>query len=293
MNITKISLGTVQFGVDYGINSTSGQVKSSEVINILNYAQQCGINLLDTAPAYGNSEKALGDANIKGFNIVTKTRHFSQTVITNKEMDKLSGDLDQSLQTLKQKSLYGLLVHNADDLFKIGADKIINQLQAFKQQGLISNIGVSIYTGDQLQKIIDRFDIDLVQLPFNILDKRLLDSGVLDKIHNRGIEVHARSVFLQGLLLMTEQSRPKQFNRWEGLWRLWHEWLNDNKLTALEATIRYVISMPEISKVLVGVDSKGQLRDIVKATDGKLPALPEELFTDDADLLNPSSWSNL
>jgi len=293
MNITKISLGTVQFGVDYGINSTSGQVKSSEVINILNYAQQCGINLLDTAPAYGNSEKALGDANIKGFNIVTKTRHFSQTVITNKEMDKLSGDLDQSLKTLKQKSLYGLLVHNADDLFKIGADKIINQLQAFKQQGLISNIGVSIYTGDQLQKIIDRFDIDLVQLPFNILDKRLLDSGVLDKIHNRGIEVHARSVFLQGLLLMTEQSRPKQFNRWEGLWKLWHEWLNDNKLTALEATIRYVISMPEISKVLVGVDSKGQLRDIVKAADGKLPALPEELFTDDADLLNPSSWSNL
>jgi aryl-alcohol dehydrogenase-like predicted oxidoreductase len=293
MNITKISLGTVQFGVDYGINSTSGQVKSSEVINILNYAQQCGINLLDTAPAYGNSEKALGDANIKGFNIVTKTRHFSQTVITNKEMDKLSGDLDQSLQTLKQKSLYGLLVHNADDLFKIGADKIINQLQAFKQQGLISNIGVSIYTGDQLQKIIDRFDIDLVQLPFNILDKRLLDSGVLDKIHNRGIEVHARSVFLQGLLLMTEQSRPRKFNRWKDLWKLWHEWLSDNKLTALEAAIRYAISTPEISRVLVGVDSKDQLQDIIKAADGDIPPIPKELFTHDTDLLNPENWYKL
>jgi aryl-alcohol dehydrogenase-like predicted oxidoreductase len=291
--MSKIALGTVQFGVDYGINSISGQVASNEVVNILNYARSHKIGLLDTAPTYGNSEQILGDAKVKDFKIVTKTRYFDQTIITDKEISLLTSDLNQSMQSLKQKSLYGLLVHNADDLFKTGADKIINQLQAFKQQGLISNIGVSIYTGDQLQKIIDRFDIDLVQLPFNILDKRLIDSGVLYEIYNQGIEVHARSVFLQGLLLMTEHSQLKQFNRWKSLWRLWHEWLGDNKLTALEATIRYAISIPQISKVLVGVDSKNQLRDIIQAADGNLPAIPKELFTDDTDLLNPSNWVNL
>ena len=92
---------------------------------------------------------------------------------------------------------------------------------------------------------------------------------------------------------MTEQSRPKQFDRWSNLWKLWHEWLTDNQLTALEATIRHVISTSEISKVLVGVDSTDQLRDIVKATEGKLPAIPKDFFTLDTDLLNPTNWSNL
>ena len=89
-------------------------------------------------------------------------------------------------------------MHNADDLLKSGADKLFKQLQILKQQGSISKIGVSIYTGSQLQKVIDRFSIDIVQLPFNILDNRLINSGILNKIYEKGIEIHARSVFLQG-----------------------------------------------------------------------------------------------
>ena len=143
------------------------------------------------------------------------------------------------------------------------------------------------------QQIIDGFDIDLVQLPFNILDKRLKDSGILNNIIAQGIEVHARSVFLQGLLLMSEHNRPKQFDHWSNLWKLWHEWLAENQITALEASIRHVISISEISKVLVGVHSTDQLRDIVKAADGNLPTIPEDLFTFDNDLLNPSNWNNL
>jgi aryl-alcohol dehydrogenase-like predicted oxidoreductase len=249
--------------------------------------------MLDTAPAYGNSEQVLGDANTQDFKIVTKTRHFKQDNINSNEVDLLVRDFDQSLQSLKRKNVYGVLVHNADDLLKPGSDKLFKQLQIFKQQGLITKIGVSTYTVDQLQRIIDNFDIDLVQLPFNILDNRLVDSGVLSALDKRNVEIHARSVFLQGLLLMTEQNRPKQFDRWECIWKLWHEWLTDNKLTALEATIRHVISVPEISKVLVGVDSKDQLRDIMKVTDGNLPSIPEGILTNDPDLLNPANWSAL
>jgi aryl-alcohol dehydrogenase-like predicted oxidoreductase len=291
--MSKIALGTVQFGIDYGINSSNGQVRPNEVEDILDYACSHNIGLLDTAPDYGNSEQVLGDINIHDFKIVTKTRHFDQAFISDKEANILINDLNQSLQFLKQKSVYGVLVHNAGDLLKSGADKIINQLQTLKQQGLITKIGVSIYSNDQLQKIIDNFDIDLVQLPFNILDRRLIDSRILSSLNDKSIEVHARSVFLQGLLLMTEQSRPVKFNRWKDLWKLWHEWLNDNQITALEATIRYAISTPEIDKVLVGVDSKSQLQEIVTASSGSLPVVPKELFTNDPNLLNPANWTNL
>jgi aryl-alcohol dehydrogenase-like predicted oxidoreductase len=293
MNTTKISLGTVQFGIDYGINSTSGQVKSGEVVDILNYAQQRGINLLDTAPSYGNSEQVLGASNIQNFKIVTKTRHFGQTKISDKDVTLLINDLNQSLQLLKKKSVYGVLVHNANDLFKPGADKIIRQLELVKRQGLISKIGVSVYNYEQLEIILNNFDIDLVQLPFNILDRRFIDSGMFRVLKNKGVEIHARSVFLQGLLLMGMQNRASKFDRWKDLWKIWHEWLNDNQITALEAAIRYAISIPEISKVLVGVDTKDQLKEIIISSDGFLPNIPPELYTNDDNLLNPSNWDKL
>ena len=208
----KLALGTVQFGTNYGIHSVDTKqqekVNYNEVVDIINYARNHDISLLDTAPSYGNSEKVLGNLNTHNFKIVTKTRHFNQTVITNKEVDLLNDDLGQSLKSLKHESLYGLLVHNVDDLLKPGADKLFNQLMYFRQQGLVSKIGVSVYTEDKIQNIVDKFDIDLIQLPFNIIDRRLIDGGILKMLKKLGIEVHARSIFLQGLLLMTDDRRP-------------------------------------------------------------------------------------
>ena len=291
--MSKISLGTVQFGIDYGVNSVDGQVRPEEVKKILSYAHSKNIDLLDAAPAYGNSEKILGRVNVSNFKVVTKTRHFDGLEIDNNDVKLLNNDFHHSLKDLKQDSVYGVLIHNADDLFKPGAEKLFDQLQELKQAEKIVKIGVSVYDHSQLQSIIDNFDIDLVQLPFNILDRRMIDSGMLATLRSKGAEVHARSVFLQGLLLMSEQNRPDKFNRWSGLWKIWHEWLNDNQITALEATIRHAIAMPEISKVLVGVDNVDQLKEIVTASHGMLPNIPDEMFTNDADLLNPSNWGGL
>jgi len=292
-NNSKIALGAVQFGIDYGVNSTEGQVEPKEVENILHYARSKGINLLDTAPAYGSSEKVLGQIGTENFKVVTKTRHFDSLEINDSDVNLLNNDFYNSLKNLRQDSVYGVLVHNADDLLKSGSEKIFKQLQKLKHAKKIVKIGVSVYDHSQLQTILDNFDIDLVQLPFNILDRRMVDSGMLVKLQEKDIEVHARSIFLQGLLLMSEQNRPEKFNRWSGLWRIWHEWLNDNQLTALEATIRYAVSMPEISKVLVGVDNVDQLKEIVASSTRVLPKVPNELFTNDTDLLNPSNWSKL
>ncbi len=291
--MSKISLGTVQFGVDYGISSINGEVTPKEVKNILSYAHLQDIDLLDTAPAYGNSEKILGEVSIQKFKVVTKTRHFDKPEINIDDIALMKKDFFHSLKDLKQDRVYGMLVHNADDLLKPGAEKLFDQLKELKQAEKIIKIGVSVYDYSQLQSILDNFDIDLVQLPFNILDRRMIDSGMLATLKSKGIEVHARSVFLQGLLLMSEKNRPDKFNRWHGLWKVWHEWLNDNQISALEGAVRHAISMSEISKVLVGVDNVDQLKEIVTASSGVLPDIPDEMFTNDVDLLNPSNWSAL
>ena len=291
--MSKIALGTVQFGIDYGVNSVGGQVTPEEVKKILSYAHSKNIDLLDTAPAYGNSEKILGRMDILSFKVVTKTRHFDSLEIKNNDVKLLNNDFHHSLKDLKQDSVYGVLIHNADDLLKPGAEKLFDQLQELKQAEKIVKIGVSVYDRSQLQSILDNFDIDLVQLPFNILDRRMIDSGMLAMLKDKGVEVHARSIFLQGLLLMSEKNRPDKFKRWSVLWRIWSEWLNDNQITALEAATRYTVSISEISKVLVGVDTVDQLKEIVVASSGVLPDIPPEMFTNDVDLLNPSNWGRL
>ena len=158
---------------------------------------------------------------------------------------------------------------------------------------MIDKIGFSTYTLEQVDFLLENFDFDLIQVPFNIIDNRLIQGGQLKTLNNKGVEVHARSVFLQGLLLMAKQNRHNYFKRWDALWKIWHEWLNDNQLTALEATTRYAVSMSGISKVLVGVDNVYQLEEIISASTGVLPKIPNELFTNDIDLLNPSNWSKL
>ena len=290
--MSKLALGTVQFGIDYGINS-GVKVETDEVSRIINYARNNGINLLDTAQLYGSSEKVLGDANTQDFNVVSKTRGFDKEDITESIANFVISDLNQSLKLLKRNSLYALLVHHGEDLLRPGGEIIFNKLQILKDKGLVSKIGVSAYIDNQLINIIDRFDIDIIQLPMNILDRRLIDNGLLNKIYSKGIEIHTRSIFLQGLLLMDPKKRPKIFDRWSNLWKIWDEWLYDNKLSALQATLIYMISLPEISRVLVGVDNKDQLQNIIKALKGNIPNIPEELSINDPDLLNPGNWSNL
>ncbi len=291
--MSKLGLGTVQFGTDYGLNSVHGQVNPKEVKKILSYARSKNIDLLDTAIAYGKSEEILGRLINSEFKIVTKTRNFDSLTLTNNEVSLLKKDFHNSLKKLNQKKIYGLLVHNADDLLKPGSKKIFNLLQELKKTNKLKKVGVSVYDHLKLTSILNNFDIDIVQLPFNIFDRRMIDSGMLALLYKKGIEVHVRSVFLQGLLLMSGKSMPSKFNRWSSLWKLWHEWLNDNQISPVEASIRYVISFPEISKALVGVDTENQLKEIYKSSSGSLPKIPDEMHTDDTDLLNPTNWGKL
>ena len=291
--MNKLALGTAQFGMDYGIGSSPGKLSISEVKKILEYAKLTNIDMLDTASAYGKSEKILGELNVDEFKVVTKTRHFNIPKITDDALNLLNRDFEKSLKDLKLDSMYGLLIHHADDLMKPGASKIIEFIQNLKKTKKIKKIGVSIYENKHLNFALENFDIDLVQLPLNIFDRRLIDNGMLKLLSQEGLEVHARSIFLQGLILMADSSRPRKFDRWDSLWKSWSEWLNDYKISPLEASIRYAMSFSEISKVLVGIDSLNQLIEIVDAASGVLPPIPNELYTNDSLLLNPSNWDQI
>jgi len=285
--INKLALGTVQFGMNYGVTNSEGQVQIEEVESILECAKENSINTLDTAASYGNSEEVLGSVGINGFQIITKTIPLKNGV------NEVIKHFHQSLTYLNKSSVDGLLIHNINEIEHKDFNSLFKELKKLKRQGLVNKIGFSTYTSRQVDFLLRNFDFDLIQVPFNIFDNRLIQGGQLQALNNKSVEVHARSVFLQGLLLMTLQSRPEKFNHWNALWKIWSEWLNDNQITALEATIRHAISMPEISKVLVGVDNVGQLKEIVAASSGVLPNIPDEMFTNDIDLLNPSNWSAL
>lgn len=287
----KLALGTAQFGLNYGIKNQTGQIKGEQVELILRLALESGITTLDTAIAYGESEHILGQSNLKGFSIVTKLpeipRNCADVSIWAQQQ------LSSSLERLQLNFLDGLLLHcPAQLLGPFGAD-LFETLLNFKDMGLVRRIGVSIYEPSELDHLCEFFKFDLVQAPFNILDRRLNDSGWLEKLSKMGTALHIRSIFMQGLLLMRREERPGKFLHWDNLWTEWDAWLNETDQDPVEACLRYALSIPEVEKVIVGVDSLLQLQQIVSSARGVCPSLPERLTTTDPMLLNPSNWSAL
>ncbi len=289
--ISKVALGTVQFGLPYGISNTNGQVSSSEVSKILDLAKAEGVHTLDTAIAYGSSEKVLGEHNLDGFDIVTKLPSIPEDVldITGWVEEQIIG----SLNRLKTSKVNAVLLHRPEQLHLETGAEIYTALTSLKNRGLTERIGVSIYSPNELLNLSRDFHFDLIQAPFNVLDTRLQDSGALDALKNQETRLHVRSIFLQGLLLMDKKQRPNNFNQWSQLWTKWEEWLKENNLTPLEACIRHALSMPQIERVVVGVDSANQLQEIVEAADGSLPMIPPGISCHDAKLLSPHLWSQL
>ena len=287
-----IALGTAQFGLAYGISNQTGQVSRDEVIQILSLSRKCGINMLDTAAAYGSSEFCLGELGVKGFNIVTKLRPIPKGLID--VAGWVDSEVRASLHRLNVDSVYGVLLHRSDNLISSSGKLIMNRLQRFKEAGSILKIGVSIYHPRELDLIAQEYAIDIVQAPFNVLDRRIATSGWLRRLHKQGIEVHARSIFLQGLLVMSRDSIPHKFNRWFDVFNRWHDWLEANNLNATDACLAYAASQTAIERVVLGVQSCAQLDELTKSAIAKVPLdkLPD-ISSEDEKLINPSNWSLL
>lgn len=287
----RLALGTAQFGLPYGIANHEGQVSRTAANAMLQVAASHGIDTLDTAIAYGESEACLGEVGTQGFKLVTKLPAVPAGG------DGIRGwirdQVNASLTRLGVKAVYGLLLHRPEQLLDAGGAAIYHTLQGLKEAGLVQKIGVSVYAPGELQGLSRRYRFDLIQIPFNLVDRRVQTTGWLRRLKEEGVEIHTRSAFLQGLLLMPQAGRPAKFSPWSDLWNTWHEWLSRHSISAVQACLAFPLSFSEIDRVVVGADSVSQLEQIVSAAASAAPIDFPALSCDEENLINPARWCQL
>lgn len=287
---TRIALGTAQFGLPYGITNRAGQIAPADVGPILEYAHSAGVDTIDTAIAYGDSEKNLGAAGVRGWRVISKLPAMPATC---RNADAwVQQCIRGSLERLAVSQLYAVLLHKPRELLKEYGSALHEGMLSLKRQGVVQKIGFSIYAPDDLDALWPQFQPDLVQAPLNVFDRRIAESGWLRRLHDSGTEVHTRSAFLQGLLLMEAADFPENFSRWQHLWDAWQRWLENRQLSPLEACLGFVLSYAEIDRVIVGIDSLMQLRQILAHSMRAVGDVPGALSCIDVALVDPSKWQH-
>jgi len=290
--MTRLALGTAQFGTLYGISNLAGQINSKNAKAILELAWANEIKMLDTAIEYGTSEITLGAVGIQNFDLVTKLPMIPD------DCDDLNTwfneEINNSFYRLGIQSAYGLLLHHPEQLLGPRGSQVYEALENLKARKLTRKIGISIYSPDILNLLVHKYKFDIVQAPLNLVDNRLYTSGWLQRLKNDAVEVHTRSVFLQGLLLMPRIDIPEYFSPWASLWNRWEHWLKKSSFNAVQACLGFPFSFPQIDRVIVGVDSVEHLIQISSSLK-ELVSIDKEIVypniaSSDEKLLNPNLW---
>ncbi len=290
--MNRIGIGSAQFGQKYGINSKE-KIKPKEIKKIFKYLylknKKCYI---DTSPTYGNAETLIGkNLNKKNkFRIITKTISSKSRNINNKFVKNLENSFFLSLKRLKQKKVYGLLVHNVNDLLKKNSNLLYNQLLILKKKKLVNKIGISVYNRKDIQRVLSKYKFDIIQLPCNILDQRLIKDGTLNKLKKQKIELHARSIFLQGLLFSDRKKIQKKFNGIIKNIDLLNNRLNTANISIQEAAISFIKNLKKFNAIIIGIDNFKQLKNIVEISSKKLPFRTYDLFSKDINCVDPRFW---
>ncbi|MGB1211825.1 MAG: aldo/keto reductase [Pikeienuella sp.] len=280
----KLALGTVQFGIDYGAFNASGQTPLSEVRAVLARAKSAGITVLDTARAYGAAEDVLAQAAAPAqFDIITKCPDLSREA---DPVAALGAAFETSCRTLGVSQVYGYLLHNSADLMRSG---VWDALEALVQEGRVSRIGVSGYDVAEVGALCERFPITLTQLPANVLAP-WFEAVTLPET----VELHVRSAFLQGFLLSDPAHLPTHFQPWRATLEGFRAQAAAQDLTPLQAALAPLLTSPQISRVVLGVENLAQLDEILQAT--KIAARRSDVtigpFPDvTADLTDPRRWN--
>jgi len=288
----KLAIGTVQFGLNYGIANREGQVDRATAVEILKIAGEHGIDTLDTAIAYGNSEQSLGDIGVQGFKVVTKLSGMGPEIGSVEQW--VRKEVTGSMGRLGVSRLYGLLLHRSENLLGSQGKELANTLRSLKDEGFVEKVGVSIYSPEELDRIEGVFQIDLIQAPLNLIDRRLETSGWLDRLKTAGVEVHSRSTFLQGLLLLNRAELPPKFDQWNEIWNVWHSRLESENRSAVQECLGYPMGLENVDKVVVGVDNPAHLAELI-AMSTKRGTQQQWSFmqSENEMLVNPSKWAEL
>lgn len=277
----RLGLGTAQFGHAYGISNTVGQVPLAEVRAILERAKAAGIALLDTAANYGKAEQVLAQCDTSSFRIVSKT------VSVKSGIGAVIDRARQSARTLGRLDI--LLIHSVSDLLGPDGDALWRALRGLKDEGVTGAIGISAYVASDPVMLARRFRPDVMQVPFSLLDQRLLQDGSMARLKDLGVEIHARSLFLQGLLFMAQP--PEKLRDAVPMLRAVREHITAARSTPLAAALGFVLSRPEVDTAVVGVTSRRELDEILAAAPSPLGVGDwSACALQDERILTPSRW---
>ena len=206
--------------------------------------------------------------------------------------NNVSGLVQKSCEALNEVRLYAVLLHHPEVLLGDHGKTIIRELSVLKEKNIIAKIGVSIYSPEILGAISKLFKLDIVQAPFNIFDQKMSSSGWSDKLKANEVEIHTRSVFLQGLLLINRSQLSTYFSKnWPDLFDAWYKYLKDNNSKALNVALNFALKQDWIDKVVVGVDNVSQLRALLEVEKFSSSLNFPQLSCDDPNLINPSRWN--
>jgi aryl-alcohol dehydrogenase-like predicted oxidoreductase len=292
MKASRLALGSAQFGSSYGVTNFEGVPSEFELAQLLEIARENGIDVVDTAPVYGNSEERLGRIGLNGMKIITKISGLS-SVPTDQIPRWMVEQVGRSLDRLRLSSLYSVLLHDQDALQSAQYEQIVEGLHQIVKQGLSSKVGLSVYYPEELMRQRELLEGALVQVPANLFDRRFLGLAVQPPAVPAELEVHARSAFLQGLLLQAPCDLPPRFRRWLPLFTSFSNWCELHSTDRMTACLAIFAQYPRIKRIVVGVARASQLLEILSAFARSLntPVFPG--CTDDEDLLIPMKWESL
>jgi aryl-alcohol dehydrogenase-like predicted oxidoreductase len=285
----KIAIGTANFGMQYGVANSQGKLSKNSVAEILGLAKSLGVTCLDTANAYGESQKVLGEFGVRDWRVVSKISSIPRDCEDVRSF--VRAEIDLILTSLNLSEFDTVLVHNPKDLMGNVSEIVYEELQKAKSRGQVEKIGVSIYDPSDLESITSRFQLDVVQAPINVFDSRLQDSGWLDRLVSMGVEVHARSVFLQGVLLSAIAQSNDFFKPWKTTFEKWNRFAESSGTSAMMNCIKHVNSYDKVTFAVVGVDSAQNLSEVFDAFTARPQRINEDNFGVDSQLINPARWS--
>jgi aryl-alcohol dehydrogenase-like predicted oxidoreductase len=288
-NVHKFILGTVQMGLDYGINNANGKVSLEDSLDILEYAFDNGIKILDSAEAYGNAHEIIGAFHksqpTKSFEVITKLPHHFDSEIKER--------VAKYLNELHVTQLHALLFHSFDSYKK--NIKNFEALLELKAQKKIKHIGVSVYTNEEIEAVILNDNVDIIQIPFNLLDNAALRGEILEKAKSKGKIIHTRSAFLQGLFFKAINSKNNTVKQLNKELKELNQIKEQSDISMAQLALNYCLQQQTIDNVLIGVDSKAQLADNINAIYNTIiPEVIDEINSikvKKLDLLNPSQWT--
>ncbi len=296
--MTHICLGSAQFGLNYGATNKSGIVSETEIASILKLAHESSLHFIDTAQAYGHSQLALGK-NIKSihdFKIISKLSPQEQASFSPSDISKWDHEIENTCSNLGTKSLDSFLIHNAEDLLKSGSSLLRDWIFNLRKSGIVSRIGISIYDSRILTEI-DYSGFDLIQLPLSLYDQRLLFDGTLDLLHSKGIAIHARSIYLQGLLLTPANDWPSWIcKRIKDRHRLLEEFALKKPCELIDVALGFIKSLPNLEAIVVGICSQDELKQLLTHWNKSTPWQSDEFKSwsiSDTSVIDPRYWPQI